>query len=171
MGRAPYSGGVTTPSATDVAATTWGPTPATHLRYEGTSRVGTGAHTWLRASEAVLRWGVKTRSGFTVPDAHVVTPGERLDVMVRIGPARIREPVEVVEVVRTADRVGFAYRTRPGHPVDGEEAFIVTRQDDVVWLTLRSLTRPSRTLGWAVLFPVLRLAQVVVRRRYLRALR
>jgi uncharacterized protein (UPF0548 family) len=162
---------VTTPSRTDVADAIWGRTPPTHRRYEGTGRVGTGADTWQRASEAVLRWGVKTRSGFTVPDAHAVTPGERLDVLVRIGPLTIREPVEVIEVVRTADRVGFAYRTRSGHPVDGEEAFILTRHDDVVSLTLRSLTRPSTTRAWALLFPVLRLAQVVVRRRYLRALR
>ena len=84
---------MTTPSRTDVAAATWGPTPQSHRRYEGTSRIGTGEDTWQRASEAVLH-------------------------------------------------------------------------DDVV-----SLTRPSTTPGWALVHPVLRFAQVVVRRRYLRALR
>jgi uncharacterized protein (UPF0548 family) len=114
---------------------------------------------------------VKTRSGFTVPDHGAVRTGQRLDVRFRVGPIVVREPVEVVEVVRTDDRVGFAYRTRPGHPVDGEEAFIVTREADEVVLTLRSLTRPSTTRRWALVFPVLVVAQVVVRWRYRRALR
>jgi uncharacterized protein (UPF0548 family) len=156
---------------TEVASAAWGPTAPTHRRYERRSRVGTGEAVWGRASRSVLRWGVKTRSGFSVPDDAEVRPGQRLAVRFRVGPVVVREPVEVVEVVRTDDRVGFAYRTLPGHPVDGEEAFVVTRDGDTVWLTLRSLTRPAPTRGWALVFPLLRLAQVVVRWRYRRALR
>ncbi|WP_434318167.1 DUF1990 family protein [Leifsonia sp. P73] len=82
------------------------------------------------------------------------------------------EPVEVVAVVEEDDRVGFAYRTLPGHPVDGEEAFVVHRDTggDIV-LTVRSLTRPAPQQPWRILHPLLRVAQVVARRRYLRALR
>lgn len=156
---------------TAVASAVWGPTAPTYRRYERRSVVGTGEAVWERASRSVLRWGVKTRSGFSVPDDTEARPGQRLDVRFRIGPVVVREPVEVVEVVRTADRVGFAYRTLPGHPVDGEEAFVVTREGDAVWLTLRSLTRPSTTRRWALVFPLLRVAQVVVRWRYRRALR
>lgn len=158
-------------ASTQVAAAVWGPTGTGHRRYERRTVVGRGEADWLRASRAVLRWGVKTRSGFTVSDGAPVRAGQRLDVRFRIGPVVVREPVEVVEVVRTEDRVGFAYRTRPGHPVDGEEAFVVTRDGDEVSLTLRSLTRPSTTRRWALVFPVLLVAQVVVRRRYRRALR
>lgn len=156
---------------TDPASAVWGPTAPTHRRYERRSAAGTGEAAWERASRSVLRWGVKTRSGFSVPDDAEVQPGRRLEVRFRIGPVVVREPVEVVAVVRTDDRVGFAYRTLPGHPVDGEESFIVSREGDSVWLTLRSLTRPSTTRAWALVFPVLRAAQVVVRWRYRRALR
>ena len=83
----------------------------------------------------------------------------------------VREPVEVVEVVESATRVGFSYRTLPGHPVSGEEAFIVHRNGDDVVLTIRSLTRPAPEQPWRALFPLLRVAQLVARRRYLRALR
>ncbi|MFC7876218.1 DUF1990 family protein [Isoptericola sp. NPDC057391] len=57
-----------------------------------------------------------------------------------------------------------------GHPVSGEEAFIVHRDDDgTVRLTLRALTRPGRGL-WRALFPAILVAQRLYRRRYLRAL-
>jgi uncharacterized protein (UPF0548 family) len=169
-----YGGGtedVGAVSRTQVSEAVWGPTGPGHRRYERRTVVGRGEADWSRASRAVLRWGVKTRSGFTVSDDAPVRPGQRLDVRFRVGPVVVREPVEVVEVVRTPDRVGFAYRTRPGHPVDGEEAFIVTRDGGAVSLTLRSLTRPSTDRLWAVAFPVLLVAQVLIRRRYRRALR
>lgn len=82
----------------------------------------------------------------------------------------IHEPVEVVDVVQTADRVGFAYRTLPGHPVSGEEAFIVCRDGEQVVLTIRSLTRPADKGPWQLAYPVLLLAQKVTRHRYMRAL-
>lgn len=66
-------------------------------------------------------------------------------VTVRLFVLTIREPVEVVSVVEESDRVGFAYRTMPGHPVSGEEAFIVHRDGGEVRLTVRSLTRPARS--------------------------
>ncbi|MBN9199793.1 MAG: DUF1990 family protein, partial [Microbacterium chocolatum] len=68
-------------------------------------------------------------------------------------------------------RVGFAYRTLPGHPVHGEEAFIVHRRGAEVVFTVRSLTAPAPSGGWRWAYPLLRVAQVVARRRYLRALR
>lgn len=92
-------------------------------------------------------------------------------VTVRLFVLTIREPVEVVSVVEESDRVGFAYRTMPGHPVSGEEAFIVHRDGGEVRLTVRSLTRPAPQQPWRALYPLLRVAQLVARRRYLRALR
>ncbi|WP_102157646.1 DUF1990 family protein [Zhihengliuella halotolerans] len=108
----------------------------------------------------MLRWRVKTASGFTVDSADPVSEGDRVLVTARLLGARIVEPVEVVAEVEEPDRVGFAYRTLPGHPVSGEEAFIV----------IRSLTRAASEQPWRGLYPLLRLVQLVVRRRYLRAL-
>ncbi|QEU84054.1 DUF1990 family protein [Streptomyces viridosporus] len=65
---------------------------------------------------------------------------------------------------------GLTYGTRRGHPVSGEEAFVVHRDDDGrVHLTLRSLTRAAPAAPWRFLLPLLLLAQRCVRRRYLRA--
>lgn len=83
----------------------------------------------------------------------------------------LAEPVEVLRTVETSARAGFAYGTLDGHPVSGEEAFVVHRDvAGAVFLTLRSLTGPAPAGGWSRLFPVLRLAQGLYRRRYLRAL-
>lgn len=140
-------------------------------RWEKSIALGTRARVWEWATTEVLRWGVKTRSGFSVTPAATVTAGDRPIITAHPFGLSIREPVEVVDVVDTPDRVGFAYRTLPGHPVSGEEAFIVHRDGEAVTLTIRSLTRPADSLRWRLLYPVLLVAQQVARRRYLRALR
>ena len=121
-----------------------------------------------------MQWGVKMRSGFDVRPVSGtdlrVSEGRHFTLATSVGPIRVREPVRVVSVVDLPDRCGFAYGTLPGHPVTGEEAFIVHRkQDGSVWFTLRSLTRPG--LGhWRLAFPATLVAQRWYRRRYVRAL-
>lgn len=100
-----------------------------------------------------------------------VSPGERLIITATVVGITVTEPVEVVRVVDDADRVGFAYRTLPGHPVSGEEAFIVERHGDAVRIVVRSLTRRAPQQPWKALYPLLMIAQRIARRRYLRALR
>lgn len=83
---------------------------------------------------------------------------------------RIEEPVRVVYVVAEERRRGFAYGTLPGHPLRGEESFVVEwRDDDSVWMTVTSFSRPAGWFWW-VSYPVLRLFQEFFTRRYLRAL-
>lgn len=133
--------------------------------------VGTGDTVWERAAIDVLHWKVKTSSGFTVDSTEAVAPGRRVTVTAKLFGMTVQEPVEVVAVVVQPDRVGFSYRTLPGHPVCGEEAFIVHRHGDQVRLSIRSLTRAAPQQPWRALFSLLLLAQLAVRRRYLRALR
>ncbi|MET2010076.1 DUF1990 family protein [Microbacterium chocolatum] len=140
-------------------------------RAEATAWIGAGDDVWRRTSRDVLRWTVKTRSGFAVDDDSPVRAGMRRTVTARVLGIRIHEPVRVVAVIDAATRVGFAYRTLPGHPVRGEEAFVVHRDGDEVFFSVRSLTAPAPSGGWRWAFPLLRVAQVVARRRYLRALR
>ncbi|MDJ0313455.1 DUF1990 domain-containing protein [Arthrobacter sp. H35-D1] len=133
--------------------------------------LGTGDALWQRVCADVLCWKVKTRSGFTVNAPGPVSAGDRVNVTAALFGVKVVEPVEVVAVVDTPDRVGFSYRTLPGHPVSGEEAFIVHRVGDEVHVSIRSLTRAAPQQPWHALFPLLMLVQRLVRRRYLRALR
>ncbi len=158
--------------ATQVAQGDWTARVAGFRRFERTVDVGP-ADDWEKLSQAVLHWAVKTRSGFTVhpgPGASLrVRTGDDVTTEVGVGPWTVTEPVRVVAVVETSQRCGFAYGTRPGHPVRGEEAFVLHRSDDRVLLTLRSLTRAGDG-PWAMVFPILLLAQRRYRRRYARAL-
>lgn len=149
----------------------WPSVDGKYRRSEVASLIGTGDLVWERSIEDVLCWGVKTRSGFTVSSAASVRPGDQIDVTAHLFGFSVIEPVEVVEVVEGPDRVGFSYRTLPGHPVSGEEAFVVSRHGDEVRLTVRSLTRAAPQQPWRFLFPLLLVVQGIVRRRYLRALR
>ncbi|MFB7716584.1 DUF1990 family protein [Nocardia sp. NPDC056100] len=153
----------------------WPATPPGFRRYEHTVGIGHGEADWRTACDAVLNWEVKRRSGFRVecrsgPDIRA-TAGNDYRITAAFGPLEIHEPARVVAVVETLIRCGFAYGTLPGHPVSGEEAFIVHRSPNgAVSLTLRSLTRPAATSPWRFLFPLLLVAQRRYRRRYLRAL-
>ncbi|MFD4421550.1 DUF1990 family protein [Agromyces sp. NPDC058484] len=61
----------------------------------------------------------------------------------RKGRFRTRDtPVLVVYVIDEPRRIGFAYGTTADGPESGEESFILEhRDDDTVWLTIRSLLR------------------------------
>jgi uncharacterized protein (UPF0548 family) len=161
--------------ATQPIEQSWTDTPAGFRRYERTVLIGHGPARWETVAEEVLDWRVKTRSGFTVRSVTGATQraqaGEDYLLAARIGPFTLREPVRVIAVVEQPDRSGFAYGTLQGHPVSGEEAFIVHRTPDgAIWLTLRSLTRPARG-RWRLAFPAILVAQHWYRWRYRRALR
>ncbi|WP_241975235.1 MULTISPECIES: DUF1990 family protein [unclassified Cryobacterium] len=121
----------------------WPSSEGGYRRSEVSAVVGRGDSVWERVARDVLRWRVKTASGFAVDSTSPVSQGDRVVVTARLLKVTVVEPVEVVAVVKEFDRVGFAYRTMPGHPVSGEEAFIVHRRGDEVRLIVRSLTRPA----------------------------
>lgn len=148
----------------------WPPTDARYRRSEVTALIGSGDVAWRRATHAVMLWGVKTASGFSVDSTGPAFPRERVTVTAHVCGVTVVEPVEVLTVVNEPDRRGFSYRTLPGHPVDGEEAFLVHRRGDDIHLTIRSLTRAASDQPWRLLFPLLLFAQRVVRGRYLKAL-
>jgi len=160
--------GVTTPGSE-----VW-PAPAGRRAYQRSVLVGRGEECWSQARAALLSWEVKTRSGFAVEPASGSDAGVRDGadywLVAAVGPLRIREPARVVGVVDRPDRCGFAYGTLEGHPVSGEEAFVLHRGDDgVVRLTLRSVTDLGAGRGLVAL-PAVLVAQRWYRRRYARAL-
>lgn len=126
----------------------WSQAPQGYRRYSATTRIGHGDRCWDEAAAAVLDWQIKIRSGFTVdsctPDGRVREDAE-YRLTAHLGPIAVHEPIRVVAVVDQPARCGFSYGTLQGHPVSGEEAFIVHRTaNGDIWLTLRSLTHDRR---------------------------
>ena len=151
-------------------------------------RIGHGAERWQFAWLETMSWGIKKGSGFRVrpvdapagvlhgdseygPDgSQLVRPGDSAVLLLGWGRLSRSEPVRVVYVVAEPRRRGFAYGTLAGHPLHGEELFTVQwRDDNSVWIAIRSFSRPSNRWWWAM-YPLLRLARELFLRRYLRAL-
>ena len=96
--------------------------------------------------------------------------GRRSHASLGIGRVSIRIPCRVVYVIDEPNRMGFAYGTLPGHPVSGEELFLVQRNGDGrVTFTVSAFSRPATTLT-RVAGPVTRWAQSQMMGRYPRAL-
>src|SRR3954454_24584737 len=138
-------------------------------RLESPVLLGSGDECWSTSADAVMRWAVKTRSGFRVMGEPIATLGADNELVFRCAGLSVREPVRVVGFVDQLSRRGFAYGTRFGHPVSGAEASIVHRdKTGGVWLTIRSVTMPAP--GWRTAgFPLFLIAQRALRRRYLRS--
>jgi uncharacterized protein (UPF0548 family) len=102
--------------------------------------------------------------------AQLVRAGDSAILLLGWRALSFREPVRVVAVIDEPTRRGFSYGTLPGHPLSGEELFVVERRDDdSVWLTIRSISRPSAPVWWALL-PLVRLVQAIFLSRYEHAL-
>lgn len=76
--------------ATRPADVVWASKPNGYRAYERTVHVGHGEELWNDASEALLSWGVKTRSGFSVEPVPVpergVRAGDRVWIRAGVGP-------------------------------------------------------------------------------------
>lgn len=141
-----------------------------HLHLRGV--VGHGEADLARAADVVLGWAMHRGAGVEVTtDADRAAPGVTLAVSIGVGPVRVRARSRVVYVIEEARRRGFAYGTLPGHPLSGEEVFRLQRcPDDAVRLTVDAFARPAlwwSRLGW----PLVVLGQLVLARRYVRAVR
>lgn len=161
------------PGITDPGRRDWSPDALWGRTSTSTYVLGRGDALWEHASADLLRWAVKTRSGFALAPGTPLPPepGADLTILARLGPVTLREPVRVIDVVREPDRVALSYATRRGHPIAGEEAFLLHRDEDgTVILELRAVTAPASG-AWAVVFPLALLLQRLYRRRYDRALR
>jgi uncharacterized protein (UPF0548 family) len=100
----------------------------------------------------------------------LISNGMSAVLKMKVGPFAVDAPVRVVYVIDDPNRVGFAYGTLEGHPASGEEAFILDRrEDDSVWLTVRSFSRPS-SFGWRLLTPFYAQVRKEITAKYLRAL-
>ena len=95
--------------------------------------------------------------------------GGTVAVAAPLGPLTAVAVCRIVAVVQELDRYGFAYGTLPGHPEQGEEAFVVTRRGPRVTFTVTAFWKPAELLV-RVGGPVSRRVQHTATMRYLDAL-
>jgi uncharacterized protein (UPF0548 family) len=141
-----------------------------HDRYA--AELGRGQPVFERAVAGVQTWRTHRVLGVRVfPDTERIVPGTHVVVTLGSSVLALAAPCRVVGVVDESDRWGFAYGTLPGHPEQGEEAFVVSMAaDETVQLEIVALSRPGAALV-RLAGPVGPLVQRAATKAYLRALR
>jgi uncharacterized protein (UPF0548 family) len=140
------------------------------MTFSGT--VGRGQAAFDSASRAVLSLRMHRKAGvrMTMP-TDSVRLGDVIRLSFGIGPLALHGSCDVVWVADEPRRRGFRYRTRPDHPEEGEESFVVDwAADDDVVVTISSRARPNMLI-MRLAGPVGRLGAALVNRRYLWAVR
>jgi uncharacterized protein (UPF0548 family) len=122
------------------------------------------------AVKGLRRWVAHTGAGLAVEPRDPPTEGATVAVGIGIGPLTAVAVCRVVAVVDEADRFGFAYGTLPGHPEQGEEAFLVERTEHGVVFRIVAFSRRAEVLA-RLGGPVTRAVQAATLGRYLETLR
>ncbi len=134
--------------------------------------VGKGRSAFERAADGLFRWQMHREVGLApASNAERAVPGAVVVLRAGLGPLRLSIPCRVVYTEEEDARRGFAYGTLPGHPEQGEEAFLVTLEHNGnVRVRIRAFSRPASPLARAG-GAVTRLVQAHVTNRYVAALR
>lgn len=134
--------------------------------------VGHGAAIFARAVEALDGWQAQRSVGITITPADAVAqPGGTVVQSIRVWPLWVLAPCRIVYRVEHPDRVGFAYGSLSGHPVRGEEAFLIERDAaGVVRARILVFSRPNH---WLVRLagPISRVQQRRTAKAYLAGIR
>lgn len=133
--------------------------------------LGHGERTFVQAMEALRGWQAHLGAGVVLRPPN---PGvrEHLAVVLAVPlvPIYARVACRVVYVVEEPTRFGFAYGTLPHHVIEGEEAFVIERDDaETVRFRISAFMRPRGAVMRAVA-PLVQLLDEHLVRRYLRAL-
>ncbi|WP_436534289.1 DUF1990 family protein [Actinoplanes sp. HUAS TT8] len=130
--------------------------------------VASGRAAFERAADGLFRWQMHRRAGLGV---RADTPPAAAGVVVVLRlPLGSTAPCRVVYTIKTEVKRGFAYGTLPGHPEQGEEAFLLemTPGGDVRFV-IRAFSRPRSVLARAG-GPLTRRVQEWMTDRYVRAI-
>ncbi|MGA3539363.1 DUF1990 family protein [Micromonosporaceae bacterium DT194] len=134
--------------------------------------LGKGRVVFERAAEGLLGWRMHRDSGMSVTACQpAATAGAVAVLRWGFGPLTFPAACRVVYTVDEPDRRGFAYGTLPGHPVRGEEAFVVRLEPGgEVRFTITAFSRPGSLMA-RLGGPVAGRVQKLLTDRYIRALR
>lgn len=106
---------------------------------------GSGWDRFTRLADQLMHWQLHAASGLDVATSRdPAVPGAGVVATYRFGPVPIRTRCRVLYVIDDHTCRGFAYGTLPGHPLRGEERFVLRLRDDgTVTFTVRSFSRPA----------------------------
>jgi uncharacterized protein (UPF0548 family) len=150
----------------EVGATRDAERPAGYRHLRERVPVGHGAAAFQNAADAVMEfWMHRALPARVDASAGRAAPGVSVVVRLGVGPLRVAAPCRIVWTREEERYAGWAYGTLPGHPLSGEESFVVHRdEEDDVWLTVtlfsRAATAPARLAG-----PLVRVFQRMYVRR------
>jgi uncharacterized protein (UPF0548 family) len=133
------------PTYSDIGATLAGKQPEGfhHDRYE--TVLGNGPDTFRRAVAGLKNWAAHRLPGVRVfPDNQEIRTGATVIVTLGTPIVALAAPCRIVSVIDEQTRWGFAYGTLPGHPEQGEEAFVVSMSpDQIVRFEIEAFSRPG----------------------------
>ncbi|MET0932435.1 MAG: DUF1990 domain-containing protein [Mycetocola sp.] len=113
---------------------------------------------------------VSTEQRFAADGTPFVAAGSTARLRGRVGSFRMDERVRIVLLIEEPTVVAFAYGTVGAHRVSGEELFRVERRDDdSVWFSVRSFTRPV-SLAYHLFPPLVKMRRKTFTTAYLRSL-
>jgi uncharacterized protein (UPF0548 family) len=146
-----------------------GPTPSA-LRRRRWSTVLQGAGAFARGVEALRAWQVHRGAGLEVATDGPIAVGTNVALSTPLPLGFVDATCRIVAVVDEPDRFGFAYGTLSVHPEQGEEAFLVVRDEEgSVRFDVEAVSRPIHPLARVLPLFADRLQDAAVR-RYLSAM-
>jgi uncharacterized protein (UPF0548 family) len=133
--------------------------------------LGCGIGVFSRAVEGLQTWQAHRLPGVEVfPREAQIQTGETVIVTVGTPFLALSAPCRIVGVRDAPGHWGFAYGTLPGHPEQGEEAFVLTMEDDEsVRFVITAFSRPGDPLV-RLSGPLARGVQSLATKGYLRSL-
>jgi len=150
-----------------------GELPHGYWSYTRSAVIGHGRASFERAVAQTLGWQIHLRSGIAVAASASEVASEPPTVCriaIPVAFLRFSGVARIVEVIAEPDRGGFTYGTLPGHPVWGEESFVVSIADDGdVSLTITACSRPHAWYA-RLATPLVRWLQLRTAERFLRSL-
>jgi uncharacterized protein (UPF0548 family) len=134
------------------------------VEFEHRVELGAGQTAFVRACDNLRRWRQLQLDWAEVcsPDMPI-EPGRTVAIVAHAYGLWTLSACRIVEVFDSSDsspaRFGFSYGTLE-HAAAGEEQFLVdwNHDDDSVWYTIRSFSRPGHLLAWLG-YPLFRRAQ------------
>jgi uncharacterized protein (UPF0548 family) len=117
-----------------------------HHRYQIV--LGRGTEAFHRAVSGLKSWKAHSALGIRVfPQDEEIRIGATVVVTLGTPFLALAAPCRIVGLIDERTRWGFAYGTLPGHPEEGEEAFVVSiSPDETVLFEIAAFSRPGDPL-------------------------